>query len=92
MNHIKTFEGFLNESKKNITQLATELVEIASSYTDVDLTPSMSQAQRIDNEDKLYDFYSELLDYMVEEDVDPKEIAKFQKDADSFLKKHGIKP
>ena len=89
MKHIHTYEEFLNEAKKNITQLATELVEIAASYVEVDMTPEMHQAQSIEEEEDLIEFYEELMD-TVAEDAGT-EVSKFKKEAVAFLKKYGIK-
>ena len=89
MKHIPTFEVFLNEAKKDITQLATELVEIAASYVEVDMTPEMNQARSIEEEDDLIEFYEELIDTVA--DDAGTEVSKFKKEAVAFLKKYGIK-
>ena len=93
MKPIKTFENFLNEAstKKSINDIARELVEIAAGFTEADLTPSMSQAQKIDDKSKLMVFYNDLLDYVAEEGEVPQAVKDFKKDADSFLKRNGIK-
>jgi len=89
MKHILTFEGFLNEAKKSITQLATELVEIAASYVEVDMTPEMHQAQSIEEEDELIEFMEELYTTVAEDAGTA--AGKFKKEAVAFLKKYGVK-
>jgi len=79
----------VNEAKKSITQLATELVEIAASYVDVDMTPEMHAAQSIEDEDQLTEFFDELVDTVAEDAAGP-DITKFKKEAISFLKKYGV--
>ena len=89
MKNLHTFEEFLNEAKKNITQLATELVEIAASYVEVDMTPEMNQAQSIVEEDDLIEFYEKLIDTVAEDAGTG--VGKFKKEAVAFLKKYEIK-
>jgi hypothetical protein len=89
MKNIPTYDEFLNEAKKSITQLATELVEIAASYVDVDMTPEMNQAQSIEDEDELVEFMEELYTTVAEEAGTA--AGKFQKEATAFLKKYGVK-
>lgn len=99
MNYIqKSFDGGklklsdyeVNEAKKSITQLATELVEIAAYYVEIDMTPEMNKAQSIEDEDELIEFYEELIDTVAEDAAGP-DITKFKKEAVAFLKKYGIK-
>lgn len=89
MKHIHTFESFLNEAKKDITQLARELVEIAAGYVDVDMTPEMNRAMSIEEDDELIDFLDEL--YTEVADLSGTEAKKFKKEAVAFLKKYGVK-
>jgi hypothetical protein len=88
MKNVKTYSEFLNEAKKSITQLATELVEIAASYVEVDMTPEMNQARSIEEEDELTEFYEELLNTVA--DDAGTEAKKFEKEAIAFLKKYGV--
>ena len=89
MKHIQSFESFINEAKKDITQLATELVEIAAGYVDVDMTPEMNRAQSIEDVDELIDFLDELETEVA--DLSGTEAKKFKKEAVDFLKKYGVK-
>jgi hypothetical protein len=88
-NHIPSFNDFINEAKKSITQLATELVEIAAFYVEVDMTPEMTQAKSIEDEDQLIEFYEELFTTVAEDAGTA--AGKFEKEAKAFLKKYGIK-
>lgn len=83
-------EDKLEESRKSFQDLSHELVEIAADYTNVDLTPSMSQAQSIDDKDKFEVFYDEMIDFLIEEDVTPAKIKDYQRDINALLKKNGI--
>lgn len=92
MKHVITFDDFLNEGMNSVYRfLAHELVTIAMGFTEADLTSSMSQSDTISDRDKLMVFYSDLLDYVAEEGEVPQAVKDFKKDADSFLKKNGIK-
>lgn len=86
---LKLAEYELNEAKKSITQLATELVEIAAYYVEVDMTPEMNQAQSIEDEDELIEFMEELYDTVAEDAGTA--AGKFKKEATAFLKKYGVK-
>ena len=89
MKHIKLYEAFLNEAK-DMSQLASELVEIAADYVDgTDMTPEMTKAKSIEDQDELEDFYEEL--YTEVADLAGAEAGKFEKEARAFLKKNGIK-
>jgi hypothetical protein len=89
MKHIVPLYEFINEAKKDITQLASELVEIAAGYVDVDMTPEMNRAQSIEEEDELIDFLDEL--YTEVADLSGTDAKKFKKEAVDFLKKYGVK-
>jgi hypothetical protein len=89
MKNLHTFEEFLNEAKKSITQLATELVEIAAFYVEIDMTPEMNQAQSVEDEDGLIEFYESLIDTVAEDAGTA--VGKFQKEAVAFLKKYNVK-
>lgn len=89
MKHIHSFEEFLNEAKKSFDQLAHELVEIAASYADIDLTTNINQAQSVESDDELGLFYYELLAELKEE-IGTSDLKKFEVEAKSFLKKHGV--
>ena len=87
--HLQTFESFLNEAK-DMSQLASELVEIAADYVDgTDMTPEMTKAKSVEDQDELEDFYEEL--YTEVADLGGTEAGKFEKEARAFLKKNGIK-
>jgi hypothetical protein len=92
MKHIQTFESFTNEATRyyDYTVIAAQLVEIAASYTDVDLTSEMDQAAKCINPIKVTDFYEDLLVVLTDEDIAPNEVKNFQKECISFLKKAGI--
>jgi len=87
MKHISSFDSFLNE-EKDYSKLAHELVEIAASYTDVDLTPSMHQAQAVESEEHLRQFADELSDLIAEEEGEEKS-GDFEDEADEFLRRKG---
>lgn len=88
--HIPSYDEYLNEAKKSFEQLAHELVEIAATYTDIDLSPNMNQAQRVESDDELGLFYYELLAELKEE-ISSSDLKKFETEAKSFLKKYGVK-
>jgi hypothetical protein len=83
------FENEINEAKKDVTQLATELVEIAAYYVEIDMTPEMTAARSIEDEDQLREFFDELVDTVAEDAAGP-DITKFKKEAIAFLKKYGV--
>ena len=89
MKKLNTFSEFVGEAKKDITQLARELVEITAGYVDVDLTPEMNRAMSIEEEDELVDFLDELETEVA--DLSGTEAKKFKKEAVAFLKKYGVK-
>ena len=87
---VKRKLGKLDESKKGLADLAKELVEIAASYTDVDLTALMHRAPKFNTEDRILTFIDEIREVLKEEGTSTGEISKFTKEANSFLKKHNI--
>lgn len=87
---VKRKLGKLDESKKGLADLAKELVEIAASYTDVDLTVLMHKAPKFNTDDRILTFIDEIREVLKEEGTATGEISKFTKEANSFLKKHNI--
>lgn len=90
MKHTQSFEDFLNEAMKVSQDLAKELVEIAASCTNVDLTSEMNIAATIGTNDALLDFYIGLTQ-TVKDESQQRDFARFQKESTSFLKKYNVK-
>ena len=95
MKKLHTFAEFvnenLNEAKKGFIELGRELVEIAASYTDVDLTSEMHKAGRCSSDVLVVSLYHDLLEILTDEDIKPKECIAFERECMSFLNKNGIK-
>jgi len=88
MKNLPTFDQFLNEGKSN--DIASALVNIASGYTRTSLKSELSKAEKISSESAVLDFYSDLIEILSDEDLDPKEMVKFEKECIALLKKNKI--
>ena len=84
MKNLSTYEEFLNEGISNFVMIASELVEIAASWTDVDLTSQMSRAKDVNSKEEIIEFYDGLCLDMKDE-MDSHDFKLFKEECKSFL-------
>ena len=94
MKKLHTYDEFVNESvneaKKELREIAKELVEITAKYTDANLADEIRKAARCSTDVLVVSLYHDLLEILTDEDVKAKECIAFEKECMEFLHANGI--